>query len=359
MSNTEMKTPTDQELREFAGRIYDLDYKTYQTTGSALGRVYNDVRETCVKRIIKEMGSSETEHYLQTQVALIANMARTISDKNVRREIMQEYDIITQELMKYASIYQNTMSDANRDAFDRLTLQKRFTEKNHLIIAINRTYGSGGTQIGFALADALKLNYYNSEIFKTVLRRLEAEQDGVEDAHFNMPMDETDGKIIPGPPVSFENEKRSLWQRLKRVYRYHGLPIKDAVFFNQSELICDLAQKEDFVIMGRCADAVLQNNDIPHISIYITAPFEQRVERVMELDHLSCIEATKLLHKIDKKQSKYYTYFTGKKRNHASNYDLCLNSGTYGMDGTVEFIINTLLTSGIVTENRIVRHTEG
>ncbi len=35
--------------------------------------------------------------------------------------------------------------------------------------------------------------------------------------------------------------------------------------------------------MGRCADVILTNNHIPHISIFITAPFEQRVRRAMEL----------------------------------------------------------------------------
>ena len=28
---------------------------------------------------------------------------------------------------------------------------------------------------------------------------------------------------------------------------------KDAVFFNQSKLLCDMAKEEDFIIMGRCA----------------------------------------------------------------------------------------------------------
>ena len=75
---------------------------------------------------------------------------------------------------------------------------------------------------------------------------------------------------------------RSLKDHIKYFSRYHGLNRQDAVFFNQSDLICDMAKKEDFIIMGRCADAILTNNGIPHISIYITAPIEQRI-------HLSLI----------------------------------------------------------------------
>ena len=55
--------------------------------------------------------------------------------------------------------------------------------------------------------------------------------------------------------------------------KYHGLPVQDAIFFNQSDLICDMAKKEDFIVMGRCADVILTNNHIPHISIFITASF--------------------------------------------------------------------------------------
>ncbi len=59
----------------------------------------------------------------------------------------------------------------------------------------------------------------------------------------------------------------SLKDHIKYFSRYHGLNRQDAVFFNQSDLICDMAKKEDFIIMGRCADAILTNNGIPHISI--------------------------------------------------------------------------------------------
>lgn len=44
-----------------------------------------------------------------------------------------------------------------------------------------------------------------------------------------------------------------------------------------------MARHEDFIVMGRCADVILTNNHIPHISIFITAPFEQRLRRAMKI----------------------------------------------------------------------------
>lgn len=49
------------------------------------------------------------------------------------------------------------------------------------MVCIGRTYGSAGTDIGFALADALKINYYDSEIFTEVLERMEADPKSVQD----------------------------------------------------------------------------------------------------------------------------------------------------------------------------------
>ena len=84
---------------------------------------------------------------------------------------------------------------------------------------------------------------------------------------------------------SFSRKKKhtDLKTWFREFNRYHGLPKQDAVFFNMSDLICDLASKEDCIIMGRCADAILKNNHIPHISLFITAPFAIRVQHVMDV----------------------------------------------------------------------------
>ena len=105
-----------------------------------------------------------------------------------------------------------------------------------------------------------------------------------------------------------------------------------------SDLICELARTEDCLIMGRCADAILKNNHIPHISIFITASFEQRVRRMMELHNLNYKQAAHLLVKLDAKHAKYYFDYTGKKWGDAVNYDLCINSASYGIEESVELI---------------------
>ena len=72
----------------------------------------------------------------------------------------------------------------------------------------------------------------------------------------------------------------------------------------------------------------MANNNIPHISIYITAPFEQRIKRAMEIDSsLTVKQARHMLKHLD------HVHW-----GHSNNYDLCINSASYGIDGTVDFI---------------------
>ena len=120
--------------------------------------------------------------------------------------------------------------------------------------------------------------------------------------------------------------------------KYHGLPVQDAIFFNQSDLICDMAKHEDFIVMGRCADVVLTNHHIPHISIFITASFDQSVRRMMEINSLNYKQAEHLLKKLDKRHERYYHAYTGKKWGDAGNYDLCIDSASYGIKESVELI---------------------
>ena len=65
--------------------------------------------------------------------------------------------------------------------------------------------------------------------------------------------------------------------------------------------------------MGRCADAILKNNHIPHISIFISAPFQVRTQHVMDVRNMDMKQAVRFLKKMDKQHKKYYEFYTGEK----------------------------------------------
>lgn len=320
------------KCRQIAGRIYDLDAEVYRILGSSLGRVFNGSRERSVEELVKIMEARPDSHYLRSELALIGNMARTITNKPERARVMTEYNEILKQLDQLPTSFgQVDILDEQMARLNKLNLSGRFADGSHLIICIGRTYGCAGTDIGFALADTLKINYYDSEIFTEVLERLEAEQGAVED-HASFAHHQNLNQSLG------VKEHRSLKQHLREFSRYHGLPKEDAVFFNQSDLLCEMAQREDFIIMGRCADVILTNHHIPHVSIFINAPFELRARRVMETDDLNYKSACKLLRKLDRRHRRYYEFYTGREWGNSVNYDLCINSASYGIEGSVQLI---------------------
>ncbi len=319
-----------------AGRIYDLDSEVCRILGTRLSRVFNGSRDATIRELAELMTTRTTGHLLRSELAMISNMARTIPEKEARAKVMTEYNEILHLVEKIPTSFGTVdILDENIAKLNAANLSGRFAEGNHFIVCIGRSYGSAGTDIGFALADKLKINYYDTEIFVEVMERLEAGQDELEDRasfahHQNLNQN-----------LGLERN-RTIRQRIKEFNRYHGLPKEDAVFFNQSDLLRDMAQKEDFIVMGRCADVILSNLHIPHISIFINAPFELRARRVMSTDNLSYKEAVKLLHRLDRRHSHYYEYYTGREWGNSINYDLCINSASYGIDGSVELILRII-----------------
>jgi hypothetical protein len=337
--NAEKKETKQENLnnqdkcRELATKLYELDGEVYNTVGSALGRTFSGDRESTIRNLTALMYAKPDGHLLRSEMALVSNMARTIEDEEEKSRLMRKYDAIFQEIMSLPSNF----ADVDIMDMDRMELNyllkddDKLTGKGHRVICISRTQGSAANDIGFALADDLRINYYDVEIFEQVLRRLEAEKGAVYDEESFSAFDKYNHK-----------KKFNIKEALHDANRYHGLPKQDAVFFNMSDLICDLAKKEECVIMGRCADVILKNNHIPHISIFITAPFAARLQHVMEERDMGFKEAARFLKKMDKQHKDYYNFYGGSNWGHPDNYDLCFNSASYGVHGTEKLILKLL-----------------
>ena len=266
---------------ELANRIYDLDGEVYKCVGSSLGRTFTGSRENTIRALSMLMYTKPDGHLLRSELALISNMA------------------------------------AHWDEVD---------ENAHLVICISRTQGSAGNDIGFELADKLHINYYDSEIFEQVLKRQEEEKFHIKEKECFTEFDK------------YGKKRETLKSKLRNMYRYHGLNREDAVFFNMSDLICNLARTEDCIIVGRCADIILRNNYIPHISLFISAPFEVRLQYMMNVREMDQKTAVKFLKKMDRQHKKYYEFYTSEKWGTPENYDLCINSANYGIKETIEII---------------------
>lgn len=77
-----------------------------------------------------------------------------------------------------------------------------------------------------------------------------------------------------------------------------------------------------------------------------------RVRRISRLYDLKTKDARDRITKTDKQRASYYNYYTSKRWGDSKSYDLCINSGIYGIDGTIDMIMHAVE----VRENGIERH---
>ncbi len=197
--------------------------------------------------------------------------------------------------------------------------------KNPLIITIGREYGSGGHQIGQAVAEKLGVKFYDKQIIS-----LAAQKSGLSDEFI----------------ANNEQRVRSgLMQNLAASAAYSSgffsgqyLPLSESIFISQAQVIRDVAARESAVIVGRCADYVLAGRENT-INVFIHAPAEERVRRIMALYHLDEAAAIKAITTSDKERGNHYFRYTDRKWGKAQNYDLCINSALMGIDKTVELLV--------------------
>ena len=115
-------------------------------------------------------------------------------------------------------------------------------------------------------------------------------------------------------------------------------PATEMLYQLQSDVIKKIARTHDCVIVGRCADYVLKDEDVNKISIFITAPAEARADRIMKTENLSNMQAKSFIKKTDTRRKNYYNYFSKQKWGGKDNYDMTINSHSLGIEGTTDLI---------------------
>jgi len=114
---------------------------------------------------------------------------------------------------------------------------------------------------------------------------------------------------------------------------------ESALFKIQSDTIRSIASEGNAIFLGRASDYILRDMDC--IDVFITAPLEARIARVAERLGKSREEAERIILKRDRRRKDYYDFFTfGDNWGRAGNYDLCIDSGIHGIEGTADFIIS-------------------
>lgn len=279
--------------RDLAERFYALDTEVYKASGSELGKVFPGPKHISEKQILKDFEHDDTEK-IKDELILIGNMIKIIQENGGRyEEFFIRYEHLCKDIMDVLEDdgFRNQITrDFTKDHFGLMYK----TEQNHIVICIARETGAGGHEIGSRLAERLGFSFYDDSVLDLMI-------------------DELDEKMP-------------------------GIGGKDAHFIKQSRVIKSIAEASDCVIVGRSCGHVLMTNNIPRLSVFIGAPYENRVRRKMLINDQGRKEAEEFIRKTDKRRRTSYDYYTGKKWGNPADFDICINSACYGIEGTVDLL---------------------
>lgn len=196
---------------------------------------------------------------------------------------------------------------------------------DNYVITIARGFGSGGKSIALELSKKLNIPCYENEILD-----MASDASGINRALFQETDEKLRGNIfakmlkgIPTKTIATPSDKDF---------------VSDINLFNlQAQIIRSLALSQSCIIVGKCADHVLEYFDNVY-RIYIDAPREACVKSIMDKMCVSKKEANNLIVKTDKYRADYYKYYTGKEWTNPTNYDLFINSDKVGRENCADVI---------------------
>jgi hypothetical protein len=195
-------------------------------------------------------------------------------------------------------------------------------------INIGRQLGSGGHEIGEIIARRLGIDFYDKELIN-----IASEKSGLCKECF----EKADEKNASGIFGSLSNLHLAFIS--ESVVPNSSLLSRNALFKIQSEVIQTLASTRSCVFMGRCADYILR--DDPHcVNIFISADLDSRIARIASKQNISEEAALNVIEKCDKERADYYDFFTTGTWGAAATYHLCINSSVFGIEGTVEYLLD-------------------
>ena len=162
------------------------------------------------------------------------------------------------------------------------------------VITVSRELGSGGREVGLRLAKKLGIPFYDKELIAMA----------AEDSNISEDLFHANDEVIAG-------QKRINYD--------------------------DYATVDPF---SPVSDVIVEDA----FRIFICSSFKKRVERIQGLEKepedLKKLESR--IRAVDAKRRDYYQYYSGNEWGKPKNYDLCLNSGTLGIERCVEIIANSV-----------------
>ena len=187
-------------------------------------------------------------------------------------------------------------------------------------IVIQREFGSNGRTIARKVADRLGIRFYDRDIVEKVASTLNLPVSTISDEEEKAPSGTLHylmAKFPLGTATSY---------------------MQDMIFSVQKDIILKVAEEENCIIVGRCADYLLRNRK-NNINIYIFAPYSYRLNVCIHDYGMSPEEAKSMILSVDKARDAYHKKYAGHSANDERFQDLMINSALLPEDDIADMIV--------------------
>jgi len=192
-----------------------------------------------------------------------------------------------------------------------------------VIVTISRQFGSGGRQLGQAVAEQLGVPFYDREIID--MTALESD--------------------MSSEYVERNEQSQSPSDLLSLALRDYEAPLEksltrsDRLFVAQCQVIRHLSQQGSCVILGRCADVVLK--DYPAlVRVYCYTTLADAAHRCVEQYGMSSKGIEQTILSKNRARVAHYQHYTGQRWGDHNNYDLMINTACTGIDTAARLIVD-------------------
>ena len=191
--------------------------------------------------------------------------------------------------------------------------------EKHFTIVIQRQFGSQGRNIAKLVSKKLGIKFYDRTIVEKVATTL-------------------------GMPVSqIADEEDKAGSGLRYIMNKFPLGTDDAymqnmIFQVQKDIILDIAERENCVIVGRCADYLLRDRR-NNLNVYIYAPYSYRIDTCIKKYGMTADEAKHMIASVDKARNSYHKCYTGTLPSDPDSMDLMVNSSIMSPEDVADMIV--------------------
>jgi cytidylate kinase len=200
-------------------------------------------------------------------------------------------------------------------------------ESTRSVLTISHQYGSGGSRIARELGRRFGWSVWEKEIVRKIASQYKVAEEYVEakDERVDSFIERMVGLFGMGGFESTYEIPPPLW-------------LTDAQLARMTRTIIEEVAKEgSAIIVGRGGNLVLANHPRA-LHVFLLAPLEARISRVMQAEGLSHSDADRRISGMDKLRTDYVHTFYHTSWNDLTQYHLVVDSDVWGEDGTTDLL---------------------